>query len=120
MFFLVLMLLCLEDWENLLMIHQIQTLIKVADINGTPKLGLFALTDIAVGQEIRYDYGQLTNAWWRKKVWILTSIPNKPYRHLSSCGFLLLNHSNSVAKILSKRLSMVYFIFVLTFCLPYC
>lgn len=84
MFFLVLMLLCLKDWENLLMIHQIQTLIKVADINGTPKLGLFALTDIAVGQEIRYDYGQLTNAWWRKKVWILTSIPNKPYTHLSS------------------------------------
>lgn len=120
MFFLVLMLLCLKDWENLLMIHQIQTLIKVADINGTPKLGLFALTDIAVGQEIRYDYGQLTNAWWRKKVWTLTSIPNKPYTHLSSCGFLLLNHSNSVAKILSKRLSMIYFIFVLTFCLPYC
>ena len=55
------------------------SVINFLDVNGAPKLGLFALTDIAVGQEICYDCGQLTNAWWMKKVWRLLFLTNLIY-----------------------------------------
>ena len=35
-------------------------------VNGTPRLFLFAIQDIAINTEIRYDY-MATGLWWRKK-----------------------------------------------------
>ena len=46
---------------------------KLKIINKQPKLCLFAIKDIASGQELTYDYGdQARNLWWRRKVGMST------------------------------------------------
>ena len=43
--------------------------IKLVEIDhSTPLLCLFALTDIPRHAELRYDYGPVLDAWWRKRV----------------------------------------------------
>lgn len=41
---------------------------KLLDIDGRPKLCLFATKDIGVGEELSYPYGDDKNLWWRNKI----------------------------------------------------
>ena len=41
---------------------------KIEGNNGTPYLCLFAKSDIPSGQELRYDYDDRDNLWWREQV----------------------------------------------------
>ena len=41
---------------------------KKIDVEGCPKLALFASTDIDKDMEVRYNYGDTENLWWREKV----------------------------------------------------
>ena len=43
---------------------QLNSRMKKVVINNVPHLILFASRDIASGEEIRYDYGEI--GWWRK------------------------------------------------------
>ena len=40
---------------------------KLLEVNSQPRLCLFAVKDIAVDEELLYDYG-VSNLWWRQKV----------------------------------------------------
>ena len=49
--------------------HQRNCAMKVKEVHHKPRLCLFALRDILPGQELTYDYGDVTkNLWWRKEV----------------------------------------------------
>ena len=43
-------------------------IMKKIIVDGCPKLVIFALNDIDVNCEVRYDYGDTENLWWRDKV----------------------------------------------------
>lgn len=40
---------------------------QTPDIDGRPKLCLFATKDIGVGEELSYPYGDDKNLWWKNK-----------------------------------------------------
>ena len=44
------------------------SLMKIVFVSNVPHLCLFATKSISVGTEIRYNYGDKKNLWWRKKV----------------------------------------------------
>lgn len=44
---------------------------KICCFSNTPYLSLFAKNDIEQGKELRYDYGDEENMWWRENVNIL-------------------------------------------------
>lgn len=44
---------------------------KICCFSNTPYLRLFAKNDIEQGKELRYDYGDEENMWWRENANIL-------------------------------------------------
>ncbi|KAH3853001.1 uncharacterized protein LOC127867704 isoform X4 [Dreissena polymorpha] len=44
---------------------------KIVEVNQTPHLCTFADRDIAIGEELRYDYGVPTLPWRKATQWLL-------------------------------------------------
>lgn len=43
---------------------------KKLEIDGKPRLCLFALKDISIGEQLVYDYGVADLPWRKLKVWL--------------------------------------------------